>query len=128
MPRPATGQVVVDDRRRSPTYGPTYGLRFRAYGRREYVALGTAAEGWTKAKAQTELQNVLADVRRGIWRPADKWSKVFPPPATKWALKPPPWPSFEGVAPDASPFPIGGSHVGPLQAERLALAESPRKR
>jgi integrase len=66
MPRPATGQVVVDKRRRSPTYG----LRFRAYGRREYVALGTAAEGWTKTKAQTELQNILADVRRGIWRPA----------------------------------------------------------
>jgi integrase len=56
----------VDRRRRSPTYG----LRFRAYGRREYVALGTAAEGWTRAKAQTELQNTLADVRRGIWRPA----------------------------------------------------------
>jgi integrase len=65
MPRPATGQVVVDKRRRSPTFG----LRFRAYGRREYVALGTAAEGWTRPKAQTELQNILADVRRGIWRP-----------------------------------------------------------
>jgi integrase len=66
MARPATGQVIVDQRRRSPTYG----LRFRAYGRREYVALGTAAEGWTRAKAQTELQNILADVRRGIWQPA----------------------------------------------------------
>jgi len=66
MPRPATGQVIVDERRRSPSFG----LRFRAYGRREYVALGTAAEGWTRAKAQTELENILADVRRGIWRPA----------------------------------------------------------
>src|SRR5271165_5952465 len=66
MARPATGQVIVDKRRRSPTFG----LRFRAYGRREYVALGTAAEGWTCAKAQTELENILADVRRGIWRPA----------------------------------------------------------
>ncbi len=65
MPPLATGQVIVDERRRSPTYG----LRFRAYGRREYVALGTAAEGWTRTKAQTELQNILADVRRGIWRP-----------------------------------------------------------
>ncbi len=65
MPRPATGQVVVDKRRRSPTYG----LRFRAYGRREYITLGTAEGGWTQAKAQTELENVLADVRRGIWRP-----------------------------------------------------------
>ena len=67
MPRPATGQVVVDERRRSPTFG----LRVRAYGKREYVTLGTADEGWTRAKAQTELQNVLADVRRGIWRPAE---------------------------------------------------------
>ncbi len=65
MPRPATGQVIVDERRRSATFG----LRFRAYGKREYVTLGTAGEGWTQAKAQTELQNVLADVRRGIWQP-----------------------------------------------------------
>ncbi len=65
MPRPATGQVVVDERRCSPTFG----LRFRAYGKREYVTLGTTDEGWTRAKAQTELQNILADVRRGLWRP-----------------------------------------------------------
>ena len=65
MPRPATGQVIVDERRRSATFG----LRFRAYGRREYVTLGTAEEGWTRAKAETELQNILADVRRGIWQP-----------------------------------------------------------
>jgi integrase len=67
MPRPATGQIVVDERRHSPTFG----LRFRAYGSREYVSLGTAAEGWTRAKAQTELQNILADVRRGIWKPPE---------------------------------------------------------
>lgn len=66
MPRPATGQVIVDERRRSATFG----LRFRAYGKREYVTLGTAGEGWTRAKAETELQNVLADVRRGIWQPS----------------------------------------------------------
>jgi integrase len=65
MARPATGQVVVNKRTRSPTFA----IRFRAYGRREYVTLGTAAEGWTRAKAQTELQNVLADVRRCIWQP-----------------------------------------------------------
>jgi integrase len=65
MARPATGQVVVNKHRRSPTFA----LRFRAYGRREYVTLGTAAEGWTQAKARAELQNVLADVRRGIWQP-----------------------------------------------------------
>lgn len=87
MPRPATGQVIVDKRRRSPTFG----LRFRAYGRREYVALGTAAEGWTRAKAQTELQNILADVRRGIWQPtappvveAPRQMPTFHEFATEW--------------------------------------------
>jgi integrase len=66
MPRPASGQVVEDTRRRSPTFG----LRFRAYGKREYVRLGTRDEGWTRERAHEELENVLADVRRGIWRPA----------------------------------------------------------
>jgi integrase len=64
MARPATGQVVVDARRNSPTFA----LRFRANGKRQYLTVGTAAEGWTQAKAEVELQNVLADVRRGIWR------------------------------------------------------------
>jgi integrase len=66
MARPATGQVVIDRRRRSPTFG----LRFKAYGKRRYVRLGTAAEGWTPTSAYAELQNVLADVRRGTWQPA----------------------------------------------------------
>src|ERR1700730_12811021 len=65
MARPATGQVIVDRRRCSPTFA----LRFRAYGKREFVSLGSAAEGWTRARAEVELQNILADVRRGIWRP-----------------------------------------------------------
>ncbi len=65
MPRPATGQVVIDKRRQSTTFA----LRFRAYGKRRYLALGTTADGWSKAKAETELQNLLADVRRGIWQP-----------------------------------------------------------
>jgi integrase len=43
-------------------------LRFTAYTKRQYVTLGNAEQGWTKAKAELELQNTLADVRRGIWR------------------------------------------------------------
>jgi len=46
-----------------------YAIRFRAYGRRRYLTLGTSAEGWTRARADEELQNVLADVRRGLWQP-----------------------------------------------------------
>jgi len=67
MARPATGQVVYDTRRRSPVFG----LRFPAYGKRRYITLGTAEQGWTHARAETELQNVLADVRRGIWQPIE---------------------------------------------------------
>src|SRR4051794_35378842 len=65
MARPATGQVVVARGKR----GTTYALRFRAYGTRRYVTLGAAAEGWDQRRAEQELANTLADVRRGIWAP-----------------------------------------------------------
>ena len=67
MPRPATGQVIE----KATAQGRVFALRFRALGRRQYVRLGTTEEGWTRQKARTELENVLADVRRGIWRPPE---------------------------------------------------------
>ena len=63
--RKPTGEVL--ERRRGATV--VYALRFRAYGRRRYLTLGTHAEGWTRVRAEEELQNVLADVRRGLWQP-----------------------------------------------------------
>src|SRR5437588_272038 len=66
MARPPTGQVIVRHGRR----GTAFALRFRAYGKREYVALGTVADGWDRRRAEVELENVLADVRRGLWKPA----------------------------------------------------------
>ena len=87
MARPAKGQVVVLTRAR----GRVCALRFGAYGRREYLTLGTAQEGWTHEKAQTELENVLADVRRGIWRapenepaPAPAKDPTFHEFASQW--------------------------------------------
>jgi hypothetical protein len=65
MARPATGQVIERDGKR----GRTFALRFRAYRHREYVSLGTAADGWDRASAEQELANVMADVRRGILKP-----------------------------------------------------------
>jgi integrase len=76
MNRRSTGGVVIDRRRKSPVFA----LRFRAYGKRQYVTLGSAAEGWTQARAESELRHVLADVERGIWRPPDRGSPVAPPP------------------------------------------------
>ena len=69
MARPATGQIAERKGKR----GITFAVRIRAYGERHYVALGYSWEGYTRREADTELQNILADVRRGIWRaPAPK--------------------------------------------------------
>lgn len=63
MARKATGQVIA------PTDGRSWAIRFRAYGKRRYLALGTAEEGWNRERAEAELRHVLADVERGLWRP-----------------------------------------------------------
>ena len=65
MARKATGQVLERKTKR----GRLYALRFHAYDERHYVTLGGACDGWTRARAEEELANTLADVRRGIWRP-----------------------------------------------------------
>lgn len=85
MARKPTGEVL--ERRRGGT--AVYALRFRAYGRRRYLTLGTRAEGWTRAQAEDELQNVLADVRRGLWQPprptaADPSEPTFHEFASEW--------------------------------------------
>jgi integrase len=59
MARQPSGQVVQDPRR------GTYGIRFRAFGKRQYKGLGRC----TEAEAEAELRHVLADVERGIWQP-----------------------------------------------------------
>ena len=60
-----TGEVIERERER----GRIFALRFRAYGRRHFVTLGGAEEGWTRQKAEAELRHVLADVERGLWAP-----------------------------------------------------------
>lgn len=63
MGRPATGHVVF------PTAGRrSFGLRFGAYGKREYLTLGRPEDGWTEQMAERELAAVLRDVDLGIWR------------------------------------------------------------
>jgi hypothetical protein len=47
----------------------TYSLRVRAYGRREVVTLGTDADGWTYRKAERKVEQVLAEIQVGVWRP-----------------------------------------------------------
>lgn len=76
MPRASTGQVIEKTTRR----GVVLALRFRAYGERQYVRLGTTGEGWTRERAEVALANVLADVRRGIWQPPRPEPLVEAPP------------------------------------------------
>jgi integrase len=64
MPPKPTGSVI------EPSEGRGWAIRFRAYGKRRYVALGSSAEGWNRSRAETELRHILADVERGIWQPA----------------------------------------------------------
>lgn len=92
MPRKPTGSVI------EPKDGRGWALRFRAYGKRRYLALGTSEEGWTREKAETRLGHVLADVERGIWKPeapppdqVEGEEPTFHEFASEW---------FEGIAPE----------------------------
>ena len=85
MPKPATGQVIERERKG----GRLFAIRFRAYGRRHYVTLGGAQDGWTRQKAEAELRHVLADVERGLWAPgigaaAGPKSPTFHEFASEW--------------------------------------------
>ena len=65
MAKRPTGEVIERERKS----GRVFALRFRAYGRRHFVTLGGAEDGWTRQKAEAELRHVLADVERGLWAP-----------------------------------------------------------
>jgi integrase len=85
MARRQRGEVVVRTRRRDRVFA----LRFQAYGERQYLTLGTDKEGWSTERAEEELANVLADVRRGIWKPpapvkADAEEPTFHEFSSEW--------------------------------------------
>lgn len=65
MARRATGTVIPPEGQRR-----SWAIRFHAYGKRRYFKLGRPEDGWNRRRALEELDNVLADVRRGIWQPA----------------------------------------------------------
>ena len=76
MPRPITGAVITKDTSR----GTVLALRFTAYGKRRYITLGTADEGWTPERAECELTYVLGQVERGVWQPPATAEPATPPP------------------------------------------------
>jgi integrase len=62
--RPATGSIVKPTEKQ-----PCFGLRFTAYGNREYLTLGRPEDGWTLLRAERELAAVMRDVELGTWKP-----------------------------------------------------------
>lgn len=65
MARKSTGTVIetkLGDASRS------FAIRFRVNGQRHYRTLGYCFEGWSRKRAEEELANIMADVRRGLWR------------------------------------------------------------
>ena len=63
----ATGSIVKRFRKRDRQY--TWGVRVRAYGQRHWIPLGTEREGWNDVRATDRRDEIIALVRRGVWRP-----------------------------------------------------------
>jgi integrase len=82
--RRAKGEVVFRDWKA----GRGFALRFSAYGRRRYLSLGLESEGWSAERAEEELANVLADVRRGLWVPPRRGGDEGGPAALASAPRP----------------------------------------
>ena len=64
MARKATGQVLE---RPAKSGGVTFALRFRAYGRREYLTLGTKSEGWTRQQGRGRAAPYALRCMSAVW-------------------------------------------------------------
>lgn len=68
----------------------TYSLRFRVNGKRRSITLGTDAEGWSDRRAERKLEDVLVEIRVGMWRPpappeaSDEREMTFHEFASRW--------------------------------------------
>lgn len=82
MARKATGRVIEHEGADGRTYRA---LRFTAYGRRRYMALGAVSAG----EAERALRHTMADVERGTWQP---------PAAVESPSEPEPIPMFHHYA------------------------------
>jgi len=66
MEKRARGEIRVRERVDGEL---NYTIRFRAKGKRHSLSLGTDREGWTYRKAERKLEDILAQVRAGVWEP-----------------------------------------------------------
>jgi hypothetical protein len=92
---------------------------------------------WINERATTTLPGIFEVVNALVeeasqflascWRYAGKWPAEFPLPVARWKLQDPPWPSFDGIAPNARRFPVDYGRAGPQMSKRLELAEQLRQ-
>jgi integrase len=66
MEKRARGEIRVHERVNGRL---TFSIRFRVNGKRESVTLGTNEDGWTYRKAERKLEDAVAQVRAGVWKP-----------------------------------------------------------
>jgi integrase len=90
MPPKARGQIRTHKWADGRTV--TYKLRIPYRGSRVHVDLGTNIEGWSRQRAQTELDRIMQLVERGTWEPAtpqrhveDRSGELFDVTAHRWA-------------------------------------------
>lgn len=83
MPRPAKGSILT---RRLTDGTRSYRLRFNVDGERHDVFLHEQPScecgcggGWTEPAARTELGNILARIRAGVWTPPAPVEPITPP-------------------------------------------------
>lgn len=64
MARKATGAVIPPKGKQR-----SWAIRFTANGKRCYVTLGKPEDGWSRQRAEAELERTLAQVKLGQWQP-----------------------------------------------------------
>jgi integrase len=74
MSRPNSGEVT--ERPWADDKTVTFGARLYAYGRRHRLAFGTNKQGWSRTRAEIELESILQQVERGTWLPPQKRTSV----------------------------------------------------
>lgn len=67
MTRPLRGSVITHQRNDGLT---TYMLRISAYGERHLVRLGHEEEGMTPALAERRRQQIVEQIKAGVWKPS----------------------------------------------------------
>jgi hypothetical protein len=66
MARPATGEIRERRRKDGSIF---YSARVRVGGRRHTVKFGPDRDGWTRARVEAELEEILTRIKLGLWEP-----------------------------------------------------------